>query len=75
MTEWSEFDRTVALVWDEESKSKCPRCGMWEWQHDEDTWEADHYTCHSCRLLDQHERTVTNSPGTHDGVKLGLFKS
>lgn len=74
MTDWTPDDRDVALVWHQEQKSKCPRCGTWEWQHDEEDWEADHFTCEGCRMLDAHSRDVDNSPGSKDGIKMGLFR-
>lgn len=70
---WPEEDQTIALVWAQAERSKCGRCGTWEWEHEEGKWEADHYTCEGCRQLDAHIRTVQNSPGSHDGVKVGLF--
>ena len=74
MTEWSEEDRTIALVWQDAQKARCSRCGTWEWQHEDEDWVADHYTCHGCRKLDEHQRNVGDSPGSHDGRRFGLFR-
>lgn len=65
------------VVWQQEQRLKCSDCGTapWEWEDDPEAWHADHDTCEGCRRLQVHARNVHAGPGSHDGVKLALYRT
>ena len=72
---WLPEDRTVALVWQKMQRSKCSRCGTWDWEWDENpsAWVADFWTCQGCKQVDgAHDRL--HDKQKKDGMQVRLFK-
>lgn len=67
----------MVAVWQAEQRSRCSRCGTWQWEWVEnpDAWHADHDTCEGCRRLDLHEENVVKGPGMKHGIRFGLYKT
>lgn len=64
------------MVWQSEQAMKCPNCGTWDWQWEEDEnfWHADLWTCWGCKHRAEVEREVQNSPHeNHDGKQIRWF--
>ncbi len=75
------------LVWLEQEGQRCDRCGTytWQWQtydEDTDTWEmlphvhqeADLWTCHGCREIDDKYDKVRDSDGAiRNGLQVRWF--
>lgn len=64
-------------MWQQEQAQKCPSCGRWEWEHEEnpDKYVVDHYVCHHCQGLEKYKNWLladTDGKGL-EGVKVGLF--
>lgn len=75
--EWLPNDRDAALVWLTESKSKCSRCGTWDWEWDNDpnAWEADIWRCRGCEGIDvQQRRLRADTNSRHDGKQIRMFR-
>lgn len=68
----------MALVWDEERAARCPSCGTWDWEWDEnpDAWHADTWRCHGCERRDQLRRSLDQgSMQGHDGLQIRMFRT
>lgn len=62
-------------MWQREQTQKCPDCGTydWEWEEDPEAWEADLHWCIGCLYL---ERLADDTRKVNDprGYKLRLYK-
>ena len=73
---WLPEDRDAAIVWQNEQSLKCPNCGRWDWEtaDNDEAFHADHETCATCRMVDEHRDRVLKSPGTHWGTRIVLVR-
>lgn len=71
---WTEEDQGKALAWQLEQSEKCPRCGVFYWEHDgdESAYEADGFHCPGCAELEEEKDRRKDDPDT-PGVRIVLY--
>ena len=74
---WLPEDRDVVAVWQAEQAGKCPQCGTWRWEWDENpyAWFVDHDTCMGCLQVDSYSRQLSHEQTQLDGVRIGLYRT
>lgn len=62
-------------MWQTEQVHKCPTCGTfdWEWQEDPGAWSAGIYWCFGCRSLELKQQTIKAAQHP-EGYKLRLYR-
>ena len=74
---WLPEDRDVVAVWQAEQHGKCPQCGTWRWEWDENpyAWFVDHDTCMGCLQVDGYRRQLSHEHTQLDGIRIGLYRT
>ena len=69
-------------MWAHEQAGRCPDCGTWDWEWDEDetAWYADTWRCRGCEQKDGLQRFVQQEaenkhPSDLDGLQIRLFRT
>lgn len=64
-------------MWQSEQWGKCPDCGTfeWEWEDDPEAWSAGLHWCLGCRSRERLEAEVERSKPLHpEGYKVRLYR-
>lgn len=63
-------------VWQSEQAQKCPECGTfeWEWEEDNRAWQADIHLCLGCQNLEHLRDDTARTAKDAAGYKLRLYK-
>lgn len=67
----------MVAVWQSEQMAKCPTCGTfdWEWEEDPEAWTAGLHWCLGCKQIEE-LRTETARDALHpEGYKIRLYRS
>jgi hypothetical protein len=72
---WLPEDRAVVFVWQAEQGGKCPDCGTfdWEWEEDGSAWTAGIHWCLGCKQLEE-LRDQSREAQHPEGYKLRLYR-
>lgn len=70
----------VVAVWQEEQAQKCPNCGTfeWEWEEDPNAWHPVVHWCLGCRGVQLEKRAISDGadkdPEGRAGWQVRLMK-
>ena len=73
---WLPEDRETALVWQQFERTRCSRCGTWDWEWEENpmAWTADFWVCRGCKQVDQAHHRLSDSKQSTHGMQVRLFR-
>lgn len=66
----------MVAVWQSEQAQRCPDCGTfeWEWEEDASAWEADIHLCLGCHSLEKVRDETHRTAKDPAGYKMRLYK-
>ena len=69
-------DRAVVNVWQSEQAQKCPTCGTfdWEWEEDPEAWVADIHWCLGCKQIEELRERTAREALHPEGYQLRLYR-
>jgi hypothetical protein len=74
--EWMPEDRAVVAVWQTEQAQKCPTCGTFDWEQEEDpeAWQAGIHWCVFCKQVEELKVQTAQTALHPEGYKLRLYR-